>query len=111
MNGNYSILQGDTTYTNNLVTQNYFSPTFTVQTNFFLGLGFQLKRGSYLIPSVYLPILSFSEFGKQSVHWFSSRYYPINCQLKLLYRFNKRRSKTSCTTIDKAPIPAPEEGK
>lgn len=110
-NGNLALLQAEKTYSNNIVAQNYFSPTFTAQLNFFLGLGFQLKRGSYLIPSVYMPILSLSEFGKQSVHWFSSRYYPINCQLKLLYRFNKRRSKTSCTTIDKAPIPAPEEGK
>lgn len=111
LHGDYNLLQADATYSNFVPNFAKYSPTFTFQANYSLGFGFQIAKGSYLVPTVFVPVLSFSEFGKQAVHWFDSKYYPINCQLRWIYRFKKSRSKTSCTTPDKGPMPPPEPGK
>ncbi|MCE3295573.1 MAG: hypothetical protein K0R65_1287 [Crocinitomicaceae bacterium] len=107
----YNILKADAAYSNFISTYAKYSPDFTTQINYSLGLGFQLKRGSYLVPSVFVPVFSVQELGKQAVYWFDSKYYPINVQIRWLYRFSRAKGKTNCTTPDKSPIPAPEGSK
>ncbi|MFN5417744.1 MAG: hypothetical protein ACK5B9_11860 [Flavobacteriia bacterium] len=103
----FMLLKGNANYDNFITEFSHYTPNLTHQVNYSLGLGFQLKRGSYLIPGVYVPVFSFKEMAKQSVSWFDSRYYPINVQLKWIYRFSKPKSKTNCTTPDKGPMPPP----
>lgn len=110
VHGDFNLLQASKNYSN-FIGPGKFTPTSIFQANYSLGIGFNLGKGSYLIPTAFIPIFSFKEMGKQSVYWFDSRYYPINVQLKWLYRFNKAKSKTGCTPPDKAPMPAPEGGK
>lgn len=97
-NGGFLVLEKDRTYTNMNPTNQYFSKALNVNLHYGLGLGIRLKKGSYLTPGVYVPILAFEEFGKEAIHWFSSRYYPLTCQIKWVYLLNKKRSKTGCTT-------------
>lgn len=111
LHGDFNLLQADRTYSNFIAQYSKYSPDLTLQMNYSLGVGFQLKRGSYLVPSVFLPVFSFREMGREAVHWFDSRYYPINCQIKWIYRFSVPKGKTNCVTPDKSPMPSPEEGK
>lgn len=79
----------------------YYKP-FHAQLHYGLGLGFRLKRGSYLIPGVRLPILGYQTaiqpstggknnyFGRPSMHWFSSRYWPILFHVKYMFVFEKK---------------------
>ncbi|MGV3630483.1 MAG: hypothetical protein ACO1O6_04730 [Bacteroidota bacterium] len=106
-----NLLKADAGYSNFLPQYSKYSPDFTTQINYSLGLGFQLKRGSYLVPSVFVPVFSIRELGKQAVYWFDSKYYPINVQIRWLYRFSRAKGKTNCTTPDKGPIPVPEGSK
>ena len=108
---NYRLLSASNSYSNFIPSFAHYSPSLTSQINYSLGIGFQLKKGSYLIPGVTVPVFSFQEMAKQSVYWFSSRYYPVICEIKWVYRFNKARSKTGCATPDRAPIPTPEGAK
>lgn len=103
----FNLLQADASYTNFVSSYASYSSTPLLQLNYSLGTGFQLKRGSYLVPSVFVPIFSAKDLGKEAVHWFDSRYYPINLQLKWIYRLNKKRGATNCTTPDKGPMPPP----
>lgn len=105
----FNLLKADATYPNFLSQYSKYSPSFTTQINYSFGLGFQLKRGSYLVPSVFVPVFSIQELGKQAVYWFDSKYYPINVQIRWLYRFSRAKGKTNCTTPDKGPMPVPEE--
>jgi hypothetical protein len=97
-NAGFLVLEKDRTYANMNPTNSYFSSSLNVSLHYGLGLGIRLKKGSYLTPGVYIPILALEEFGKESIHWFSSRYYPLTCQIKWVYLLNKKRSKTGCTT-------------
>lgn len=103
----FMLLKGEQNYSTFIPQFAHYTPNLTHQVNYSLGLGFQLKRGNYLIPGVYLPVFSFKEMAKESVSWFDSRYYPINVQLKWIYRFSKPKSKTNCSTPDKGPMPPP----
>ena len=68
-----------------------------VQLHYGLGVGFKLKRGAYLIPGVRLPLLGYQStntlgtvIGKPSLHWFSSRYWPIMFHVKYMFVFEKK---------------------
>jgi hypothetical protein len=98
VNAGFLVLEKDRNYANMNATNQYFSKALNVSLHYGLGLGIRLKKGSYLTPGVYVPILAFEEFGKEAIHWFSSRYYPLTCQIKWVYLLNKKRSKTGCTT-------------
>lgn len=97
LNGDYLLLKGSQGYSNMNPVNEYYSKPFMMNVHYSLGMGFKLKRGSYLIPGAYVPILALQEFNKESIHWFSSRYYPITCQVKWVYLLNKSKRKTSCT--------------
>lgn len=109
LHGEYNMLKADAAYPNFQAQYAKYSPDFTAQINYSLGIGFQLKRGSYLVPSVFVPVFSVQELGKQAVYWFASKYYPINVQIRWLYRFSQPKGKTNCTTPDKSPMPVPDE--
>lgn len=105
--GEYNLMKANTNYQNFIPIFAKYSPDFTMQLNYSLGIGFSIGKGSYLVPMAFLPVFSIQEMGKQAVHWFDSKYYPINLQIKWIYRFNKSKSSTSCTTPDKGPMPPP----
>ena len=74
-----------------------FSGNFFTQLHYNLGIGLKLKRGSYLIPTMQLPILGMYAWNKGSArtNWFSSDYLPVIFKLKFIYLFEKR-SKGGC---------------
>jgi len=69
-----------------------FSPNFFAQLHYNFGIGLKLKRGSYCIPSMQLPILGMYAWNKGSArtNWFSSEYLPVIFKLKFIYLFEKR---------------------
>jgi hypothetical protein len=96
-NGDYLLLSDNKDYSNRNSAKERFSKSLIVNFHYSFGLGIRLKRGSYLIPGAYIPILALEEFGKESIHWFSSRYYPITCQIKWIYLLSKSKKKTDCS--------------
>ena len=74
-----------------------FSGNFFAQLHYNLGIGLKLKRGSYLIPTMQLPILGMYAWNKGSArtNWFSSDYLPVIFKLKFIFLFEKR-SKGGC---------------
>lgn len=89
--------------------QQYYQP-FHAQLHYGLGFGFSPRRGMFIIPGVRLPILGYhttttlpdgsgdrqSYFGKPSMHWFSSRYWPILFNVKFMFALPKRQK--GCAT-------------
>jgi hypothetical protein len=69
-----------------------FSGHFFAQLHYNLGIGLKLKRGSYIIPTMQLPIFGMYEWHKGSArtNWFSSEYLPVIFKLKFIYLFEKR---------------------
>ena len=69
-----------------------FSGNFFAQIHYNLGIGLKLKRGSYIIPTMQLPILGMYTWNKGSArtNWFSSDYLPVIFKLKFIYLFEKR---------------------
>jgi hypothetical protein len=70
----------------------HFSGNLFLQAHYNLGIGLKLKRGSYVIPSMQLPIFGGYEWHKGSprTDWFSSQYLPVIFKLKFIYLFEKR---------------------
>lgn len=68
------------------------SEAFYAQLHYGLGLGFKLKRGSYIIPGVRAPILGMYEWnkGNPSLRQFSSKYWPLLVHIKFIYLFEKK---------------------
>jgi len=115
INVDYRLLTNSKTYDNAysvmMADQQYYKPLH-VQMHYGLGFGFRLKRGSYLIPGVRIPILGYQStvasagdsgkgstaFGKPSMHWFSSRYWPMLIHVKYMFAFEKK-SKGCATGI------------
>lgn len=91
--------------------QQYYKP-FYAQLHYSLGFGFSPKRGSFLIPTIQIPLLGYQSavpqvgssdnaekyFGKPSMHWFSSRYWPIMFSVKYMFALPKK-SKGCATGI------------
>lgn len=111
INVDYRVMHGNQAYRDDAtsspaaigVTTSYHNPLL-VQLHYGLGFGFRLKRGAYLIPGVRTPILGYQAtvdnpgskrnvFGKPSMHWFSSRYWPILVHVKLINLFEKKNKK------------------
>ena len=68
-----------------------FANRFMANIHYNFGLGFRLKRGSYCIPSVQLPIMSIYEWnqGSSRFDWFSSHYLPVIFKIKFISLFTK----------------------
>lgn len=89
-NGDYLVMEGTKSYNNNMVDNQRFSPALRVQMHFDLGFGIRLKRGSYLIPGVQVPIVGIQAAGQESLYWFSNKYYPALFKLKWIFLFEKK---------------------
>lgn len=86
--------------------QRYYKPLH-VQLHYGLGVGFRLKRGSYLIVGAQTPILGYQSttalpnagaktgdvFGRPSMHWYSSRYWPLLVHVKYMFLLEKKPKK------------------
>lgn len=93
------------------ITQNqqYYKP-FHAQLHYGLGFGWSPRRGMFIIPGVRLPIVGYhaattnvdgsgdsnSYWGKPSMHWYSSRYWPILVNVKFMFAFPKKQK--GCAT-------------
>lgn len=96
-----------------MTSEQRYSKPLQVQLHYGLGFWFTLKRGSYLIPGVRIPLFGFqssvtqvgsnddsrTHFEKPSAHWFSSRYWPMLFHIKYMFAFEKNR-KSKCPPVD-----------
>lgn len=92
--------------------QAYTKP-LQVQLHYGLGFGFPLKRGAWLIPGVRTPFLGYQQtvpvagstekgdnnFGKPSIHWYSSRHWPLLFHVKYMFAFEKKPKK-GCPPVE-----------
>lgn len=79
--------------------QHYHGP-FIAQLHYGLGLGFKLKRGSYLVPGARIPILGINEWhkGNPSMKWFSRSYWPILFNIKYMFLLEKKAK--NCPAVE-----------
>lgn len=113
INFDYRVLTTADTYTDwyGIMEQNqqYYKP-FHAQLHYGLGFGFSPRRGMFIIPGVRLPIVGYhaattgmdgsgdkeSYWGKPSIHFFSSRYWPILFNVKFMFALPKKQK--GCAT-------------
>jgi hypothetical protein len=77
-----------------------FSKQFFAQIHYSLGVGFKIKRGSYLVPTMQLPIFGIYEWdkGNPRTYWYSSQYRPVIFRLKFIYLFDRPKN-SSCESF------------
>lgn len=97
----------------NITANAQYTKPLQIQMHYGLGFGFRLKRGSYLIPGVRIPILGYqtmttasdgsgdkdSSFGRPSSHWYSTRHWPILIGIKYMFLFEKK-NKGGCPPVE-----------
>lgn len=96
INGDYLVTGGDQNYQGLVIPQTqYFSDPFRLQLHYGLGFGIRLKKGVYLVPGVQLPILGIQDWnnGSPSLRWYSSKYYPVQFQIKYIRLFPAKQGK------------------
>lgn len=99
VNFDYRVMDGNRGYKDAVLpSTQYFHKAFVSQLHYDLGFGIRLKRGSYLIPGVQLPILGFYEYDKANprLKWYSSQYRPILFKIKYIWLLEKKKSKNGC---------------
>jgi hypothetical protein len=112
-NFDYRVMQTADTYTDwyGVMEQNqqYYRP-FHAQLHYGLGFGWSPRRGMFIIPGVRLPIVGYHSatqamdgsgdkqnyWGKPSMHFFSSRYWPILFNIKFMFALPKKQK--GCAT-------------
>ena len=97
LNIDYRVIDGDKVYSTDVkspAVQSFHKPLLA-QIHYDLGLGIKKKRGSYVIPSIQLPLLGI--VGGARLDWFSSKYYPVLFKVKFIVLSEKKKSKTSCS--------------
>ncbi|MCR9171447.1 MAG: hypothetical protein NXI10_03075 [bacterium] len=113
INFDYRVMQTADTYTDwyGVMEQNqqYYRP-FHAQLHYGLGFGWSPRRGMFIIPGVSLPIVGYHSattamdgsgdkqnyWGKPSMHFFSSRYWPILFNVKFMFALPKKQK--GCAT-------------
>ncbi len=113
LNFDYRVLQTADTYTewHDVMEENqqYYRP-FHAQLHYGLGFGWSPRRGMFIIPGVRLPIVGYHSaaqavdgsgdkqnyWGKPSMHFFSSRYWPILFNVKFMFALPKKQK--GCAT-------------
>lgn len=99
LNGHYGVLPADRAYSGAVVPESQvFQDPLQIQAHFTLGVTIRLKRGSYLVPNIWGPIVGMykSNGGSPNFHWYSSSYYPLHIGLKWLHNFSKKSA--GCNT-------------
>lgn len=92
VNLDYSFMGRNTAYDGfHLPQTQLFQGEIMGQLHYDVGFGFKPRNGFFVIPGVQLPILTAYEWneGHPSIHWFSSKYYPVQFKLKLVWLLKK----------------------
>jgi hypothetical protein len=78
----------------------YFQGNLFAQLHYSLGYGFKVRGGTFVIPSIQLPLIGINEWngGTPSLHWFSSKYYPVLFTLKIANLFP--RNPDRCPAVE-----------
>jgi len=107
MNMDYRIINGDQEYQKyqnfqgpTVKTNQQFHSNFVAQLHYSLGLGIRLKRGSYLIPGLQIPILGIYDFnkGNPGLRWYSSNYVPLLFTVKFIKILEKKKG-NGCSNV------------
>lgn len=100
INADYNILEGTRDYDSPaVITDNQvFQRPFVLQLHAQLGVNIKLRRGDYLVPGIWAPVLGAYEWNnaKPTIQWYSSNYWPVHLQLKWLHNFSKKSN--GCNT-------------
>lgn len=100
INADYNILEGSRDYNSPaVITDNQvFQRPFVLQLHAQLGVNIKLRRGDYLVPGIWAPVLGAYEWNnaKPTIQWYSSNYWPVHLQLKWLHNFTKKSN--GCNT-------------
>jgi hypothetical protein len=99
INANYAILEGTQDYDGAVVPDNQvFQRPFMLQVHAQLGVNIRLRRGDYLVPGIWAPVIGAYEWNdaKPTIQWYSSNYWPVHLQLKWLHNFSKKSN--GCNT-------------
>ncbi len=98
-NFNYAVLRGSQAYNGAIapVTQT-FQKDFLAQIHAQLGINIRLRRGDYLVPGIWAPVVGVYEpnKAKPTIQWYSSNYWPVHFQIKWLHNFSKKSN--GCNT-------------
>lgn len=100
LNGNYAVMGQNKGYAGAVILESQrFQQPFQLQIHAQLGINIKLRRGDYLVPGIWAPVLGLAEWnkGKPTIQWYSSNYFPVHAQLKWLHNFAKK-SKNGCNT-------------
>lgn len=75
----------------------HFHKPFVSQFHYDLGLGIKIKRGSYFIPGIQIPIFGIAEFhkGNPALQWYSSNYLPVYFHFKYI-KLLEVKKKSGC---------------
>lgn len=112
INGDFLVTGGSTNYKAPVITSNQaFAADFAAKLHYDIGFGIRLKKGKYLVPGVQLPILGISEWnrGNPSLHWYSSKYYPVLFHVKYIHLLPAKKQKHGCYQGDPADKKKNEE--
>lgn len=100
INAHYNILEGSREYnTPTVIAENQvFQKPLVLQLHAQLGVNIKLRRGDYLVPGIWAPVLGAYEWNnaKPTIQWYSSNYWPVHLQLKWLHNFAKKSN--GCNT-------------
>ena len=99
LNGNYAVMGQNKNYENiSLPETQVFQRPFQFQVHAQLGINIRLRRGDYLVPGFWAPVLGAYEWnkGKPTIQWYSSNYWPVHFQLKWMHNFSKKSN--GCNT-------------
>lgn len=78
----------------------YFQGNLFAQLHYDFGYGFRVRGGTFIIPGIQLPLVGLHEWngGTPSLHWFSSKYYPVLFKLKIVNLFP--RNPDRCPAVE-----------
>jgi hypothetical protein len=100
LNANYAVIGQNEEYdgTAFIAETQTFQRPFMFQVHAQLGLNIKLRRGDYLVPGLWAPVLGAYEWnsGKPTIQWYSSNYWPVHFQLKWMHNFAKKSN--GCNT-------------
>jgi hypothetical protein len=93
LNIDYRVIDGNRNYKDAVMASTQtFHNSLVAQVHYELGIGFKLKRGSYLILGAQTPILGIQDWngGNPGLKWYSSNYWPILFKVKYIQLFEKK---------------------
>lgn len=99
INGNYAVMGQNQNYSGfSLPATQTFQDPLLAQVHAQLGINIKLRRGDYLVPGIWAPIIGAYQpnAGKPTIQWYSSNYWPVHFQFKWMHNFGKKSN--GCNT-------------